>query len=280
MDVTTQTYQFRHEHYSYVFCFARPNRIREYGEEAVCPEEVKVGKTNFVKIFEGTYCTYVCKYEKTSAASKATVNVKKTSVQSYSELQDLSNPIAGIFSPRDFSCVTTGQLVSLDDLQHILHRETEPTKITEMVEEVAVRLKDEPSRNEIIEQIIHRKLGDNFTVSSKPMVERKGMNFNPYAKSRQDLCIVHKTNFFKSGLLTIGMVTNSGSVVVSEPSMHGDVLCSVMEFKCGSHAVDQLLAEMLCTVIDCCVKLLKEGKESRFLGWLLIMSLIQQKSTN
>ena len=41
----------------------------------------------------------------------------------------------------------------------------------------------------------------------------------------------------------------------------GDVITSVIEFKITTYARDQLLAEMICTLTDSCVELLKKGKQ-------------------
>lgn len=121
-------------------------------------------------------------------------------------------------------------------------------------------LKRETSKNDIVEQIIERKFGDNFTVTHKTMTQRKGLHFSPYSRSRADLCIQHKERFFKDKTIRAGLVTYPDSLINAE-MVERDVTTSIMEFKMGMFTTDQTLAEMLCTLTDCCVDTLKQGNQ-------------------
>ena len=49
--------------------------------------------------------------------------------------------------------------------------------------------------------------------------------------------------------------------VTENQEFDGDITTSVIEFKTSEYSQDQLLAEMLCTVTDCSVDLLKKRKQ-------------------
>ena len=77
---------------------------------------------------------------------------------------------------------------------------------------------------------------------------------------------MHKRCHFKvnTGTMTAGMIGSSMSMSVEadEPQdIDGDVITGVIEFKSSTYARDQLLVEMICTLTDCCVELLKNGKQ-------------------
>ena len=61
---------------------------------------------------------------------------------------------------------------------------------------LAVRLKKEISRNEVIEDVLKQRLGEEFTVTHKPVTKRMGKSFSPYSKSKHDICIMHKRKHF------------------------------------------------------------------------------------
>jgi len=98
------------------------------------------------------------------------------------------------------------------------------------------------------------------------MTKRKGHNFNPYFKSRQNLCSQHVANVFKSDTAVAGFITSSDSTIV-EGSVdrttldESEVTTGVIEFKKVKFLIDQTLAEMLCTLTDCALEQLKKGKQ-------------------
>lgn len=114
-------------------------------------------------------------------------------------------------------------------------------------------------KNSIMKQIIRKKLGDSFTVTNKIINRRQG-NFSPYSRSHHDLCIYHNTHYFKDGIITVGLVSPS-AFMSEESEVEGEVTTSVTEFKTGGFVRDQALAEMMCTLTDCNIEVLKDGKQ-------------------
>lgn len=235
----------------------------------LCPPMKEVDTFKFVRVFEGTkFCTYVCEHKHTIAASQAIVSC---SIKNVSTIADLSGaPINPIFRPLDFDCVTTGRVVPLSLLDElILNEDLQRSEIKELAHSMALALDREIGRNDITEQILAAKLGAEFSISRKPMTKRKAQNFSQYSKSRQDLCIQHIDNAFKNDEVVAGHITSSDSTFVessldisTSPMLEeGDVITGVIEFKKATFAVDQTLAEMLCTLTDCALEQLKQGRQ-------------------
>ena len=124
----------------------------------------------FKKVCEDV-CTYVCDHPKPTAASNAVINIKENEVSSAFEL--LERPVCGIFpeafSAVDFTCVTnSASLVPLSAIEQILDEDIDdPRKIFDMARQRALSLTCEPSKNDVIEQIIQRKIGSDFNVSKR-----------------------------------------------------------------------------------------------------------------
>ena len=268
------TGRFHHNHYLYVFSF-KPCRIIESVEEVMCPKVIQVHSAQFRRIRED-FCTYVCQHSNPTAASSAIINIKETEVASTSELLGFSASDehgiypAEVFTASDFNCVTgAGSLIPLDFIQQLLTIEHDPRRICHLAKEKAVSLTCEPSKNDIIEQIIQKRIEKDFIVTRKPLTQRKKMSYNPYSRSRYDLTIQHKEKNFQAatGLLTVGVVGPSEATPDSIFAMEeenvcdGSVITSVMEFKMDGIKIDQTYAEMLCSLTDCSIDVLKNGKQ-------------------
>ena len=274
-DTSRSSSRFHHDHYLYVFSF-KPCRIVETVEEVICPKVIKVHSAQFKRVRED-FCTYVCEYPNPTAASSAVVNLKETEVSSTSELLGCS--LAGIhgvcsgvypevFTAIDFNCVTSpGSLVPVDFIQQILTIEDDRRRICDLVREKAVSLTCEPAKNDVVEQIIQKKIGKDFTVCKKPLTPRKKTSYNPYSRSRYDLCVQHKEKCFQAatGVLRAGVVGASedpdGIFAMEENTCDGSVITSVMKFKMEGIKTDQTFAEMLCSLTDCGIDVLKNGKQ-------------------
>ena len=115
----------------------------------------------------------------------------------------------------------------MDFIQQLLTIEHDPRGICELAREKAVSLTCEPSKNDVIEQIIQKRIGKDFTVTRKPLTQRKKMSYNPYSRSRYDLCIQHKEKSFQAatGLLRASVVgpsedTPDGIVAMEEENIY------------------------------------------------------------
>ena len=251
------TENFSHQHYFYVFS-GRPRRMLQEVDDPLCPDKVKLSGRYFASLYNQSHCTYVCEHENPIAANKAVIMSKEKEISIPEELFEGITVTSNFFVSTDFTCVTSGMLVPLDILSKIACKESDAKKVVEAAQELAVSVDGEVSKNSIMKQIIAKKIGDNFTVTNKIITKRTG-NFSPYSRSRHDLCIYHNTHFFKNGVITTGLV--SPSVILSEEVIEGEVTTSIMEFKTGGFVRDQALAEMMCTLTDCSIEALKEGKQ-------------------
>lgn len=259
-------------HSLFVCVFFKPCRIVERVEEVICAPEIQVHSAKFKRVRED-FCTYVCQHPNPTAASSAIVNVKETEVASTTELLEFSVPCGiypEVFTASDFNCVTrSGSLIPLDFIQQLLTIEHDPRRICDLAREKAVSLTCEPSKNNVVEQIIQKRIEKDFIVSRKPLTQRRKMSYNPYSRSRHDLCIQHKEKCFQpaTGLLRAGVVgpsedTPDGIVAIEEENVRdGSVTTSVMEFKMEGIKTDQTFAEMLCSLTDCSIDVLKNGKQ-------------------
>ena len=176
------------------------------------------------------------------------------------ELFEEVSPPTTIFSSKDVNWIDSGMMVPYSALVDLM--ECDPHRMRSLVEDMVVTLKHETSRNEVLEDIIQKKLGSEYTVSHKPTVPRQGQSYSPFSRSRHDLCIQHNTNHFKSGVVRSAVV---GSSVVVETGTNeevdGDVITSIVEFKAKIFSRDQVLAQMMCTLTDTCVDVLKKGRQ-------------------
>ena len=77
-----------------------------------------------------------------------------------------------------------------------------------------------------MKQIIESKLGPEYAVTRKTMTSQKGQSFNPFSRSKQDLCILHKVNSFKRDEVVTGMIGLSSSTLV-EASVADEGVCSL-----------------------------------------------------
>lgn len=230
---------------------------------------LKLYKTHSAQILSGRYfaniqsdnvsnCTFVCEHDNPTPAHKAIVTTKEKKVSVVQEIFKGVATVTNVFDNTDFTCVTSGMVVPLDAFLKVAGKENDPTKIIKIAQEMAVSVDGEPSKNSIMKQIIERKLGDAFTITNKILAKRQG-DFSPYSRSRHGLCIQHKTHHFKEGAITASIVTSSEACL--EEVVEGDVITSVMEFKTGYFVRDQTLAEMMCTLTDCSIEVLRDGKQ-------------------
>ena len=185
--------------------------------------------------------------------------------QSHSKfVEGAGSTIRNEFIDVDFSCVTSkGQLVPLEALMELTTTEVDPARIYEVAKERAVGMIDEISKNAIVRQIIQRKLGNNFIVTKKPITTHKNTElFSQYCRSQHDVCIQHKVHRCKAGVVQAGVVGHSMACDVKDKEVEeGQVVTSILELKTGIFAHDQTIAQMTCTLTDCAVEVLKEGKQ-------------------
>lgn len=249
---------FIHEHYYYVFSM-RPRCLIEIVQEPVCSKTIILSNSTFISICEDKACTCVCDHPNPSAAHNAIIpelEKKVSTVQELLNLESTAVPIS-LFASTDFNWLNTGIFVPLPAL-------TDSTTSGHTGRGMTVTLKKEVSRNEVVQEFIKQKLGDNFIVFDKPATRRKGRSFSPYSRSKHDLCIMHKQNHFKteSGTFTAAVVGASTTMETEESQEDdGDIFTSLIEFKTTTFSRDQILAEMICTLTDCSVDVLSRGKQ-------------------
>ena len=257
---------FQHEHFYYVFC-NRPRRVVKMVDDPGCSDMVELKKRIFQRIYHAGVCTYVCQHEEVTAANKAIFQFREKTVSSISELCESDSTIRNVFEKTDFICVTlSGKLVPLEAIMQATTTEVDPNKIYEAAKQMAVSVFDESSRNSIIRQIIERKIGSDFLVTKKPVTKRGGNIFSPYSRSQHDvcMCIQHKIKCFKEGIVRAAVIGSSVMGVTDVENTEvkeGEVITTIMELKTGFFARDQTIAQMMCTLTDCGVDVLKDGKQ-------------------
>ena len=208
----------------------------------------------------------MCIHPDPSPAHSAAIPSLEKQVSTVYELLNLNSTVqpTGLFAPIDFNWLSTGIIVPLSGITDVTTSGQDSIISMAIARGMTVTLKKEISRNEVVEELIKQKLGDNFIVSDKPATKRMGRSFSPYSRSRHDLCIMHKQNHFKreSGSFTAALVGASTTVEAEERNENdGDIFTSLIEFKTTTFSQDQLLAEMMCTITDCSVEVLKKGKQ-------------------
>ena len=144
------------------------------------------------------------------------------------------------------------KVVPLVLLDEVLNEDLPRSELKELVHSMAIPIDREVGRNDIIQHILEAK-GPKFVVSRKSMTKRKGQTFNTYSRSRQDLCIQHVENAFKSDTVMSGVITSSDATLVegtmevsTSPTIEGDVITS----KRVTFETDQVLAKMLWTLLN------------------------------
>lgn len=70
----------------------------------------------------------------------------------------------------------------------------------------------------------------------------------------------HKHKCYKSGTVTLATV-ESPMVLTKDESIEGNSYIAVVEFKMGCFAIDQTLANLLCSAADGSVEILRHGKQ-------------------
>ena len=189
-------------------------------------------------------------------STAATINTKEKNVSTPSEIFEDVSTVATVFANKDVDWINSGMLVPFSTLADLI--EHNPDRILSLAREIAVTIKQENSKNEVLKEIIKQRLGDQYTVTHKPVTKRQGQSFSPYSRSRHDLCIQHKENHFRCGTLKAAVVGGSMTIETEESEeIDGDVV----EFKSSTFSRDQILAEMVCTLTDSSIDLLKKGKQ-------------------
>ena len=226
----------------------------EIVQEPVCSKRITLSNSTFISVCEEKACTYVCDHPNPSAAHKAIIPQLEKTVSTVKDLLNMESTVVpnSFFESTDFDWLNTGIFVPLPALTDAIPRG------------MTITLKKEGTKNEIVHEFIKQKLGDNFIVSDQPAMKRRGRSFSPYSKSRHDVYIMHKQNYFKSelGTFTAAVVSASTTVETEETQeSDGDVFTSLFEFKTTTFSRDQILAEMICTLTDCSVDVLSKGKQ-------------------
>lgn len=255
-----ETPMFQHQHFFYVFS-NRPRKLVDNVDDPNCSGMVRLKKRVFKRVFNGTVCTYVCQHDDTIAASKATFEFKPKVVINELELFEGYTIRKEYFEEGDFDCVTSsGWLVPLEAVVHATATEVEPNKICEVAKQMAVSVSEEASKNGIVRQIVQKKIGTDFLVTKKPITQRGGDRYSQYYRSQHDVCIQHKMKHFRGGT-TRSAVVAGPSVTSVEAVEEGQVVASVMELEIGLFARDQTIAQMMCTLTDGGVEVLRDGKQ-------------------
>lgn len=121
---------------------------------------------------------------------------------------------------------------------------------------------EEPSKTGIMREIIEKKIRKDFLVTKNPVTKRGSTSFSKYCRSQHDICSQHKMNHFKKGTVKAGVIVPSSLVETNDVEVEkGWVITSIIEFKTGIFARHQILAQMMCTLTDCCVEVLKKGEQ-------------------
>ena len=163
-----------HEHFYYVFS-VRPRRFMEFNQEPFCEEEIEMGATYIRVWFEDKTCTYVCSHPNPTPAHAAIIATNVARVSSFHDLFNLhGSSIPSIFNASDFSWVETGMFVPLSSITDLASAGHDSSTMASMATGLAVKLQKEISRNEVIEDIIKQRLGENFTVTHKPATKGMG----------------------------------------------------------------------------------------------------------
>ena len=188
-EVDGSTYAcFCYEHFSYVFSF-RPCRLSEVVQEGICPNEITLNTTfsnTTLRVCMGKECTFVCVHSHSTPAHS------NTEIRYVSTLGDVT--ASSIFDTKDFEWLSSGLIaVPFSSLMCVVN---DPGAVESMTRQMMVTLKGESSKNEIIEQVIKLRLGDEFTVTHKPVVERKGRSLVPTANP--DMICVYSTKLIIS----------------------------------------------------------------------------------
>ena len=124
----------------------------------------------------------------------------------------------------------------------------------------AAVLRFEVGKNDVMEQILAQKLNRDFSVTRKTLTKCKGSSSSPFSTSRPDICVQHKEKFYNRGVVASAFV---GSAILTNESeqIEGDTYSAVIEFKTGSFAIDQTVANMICVAADGSMEVLKNGKQ-------------------
>ena len=251
-----------HKHYYYIFSI-KPRKVLEIVQEAICPDVVVLSNNDFKKVCEvQTATTYVCEHPNPTPAHRATINTTESKVSTAGELFECATTPASVFTSKDLEWIDSGMIVPFSTVVDLITN-CEPDRMLSLARDMAIQIKHENSKNDILEELIKKKLGNDFTVTHKATVARQGQSFSPYSRSRHDLCIQHKLNNFKSGIVRAAIVGSSVAIdseITSEED-DGDVVTSVIEFKANIFSRDQTLAQMICTLTDTSIDILKKGKQ-------------------
>lgn len=239
----------------------RPRKLVNDVDDPNCSSKVQLKKREFKRVYQAAFCTYVCQHNDIIAASKATFELKPKMTVDESELFEDCTISKVYFEEKDFTCVaSSGWLVPLEAVIDAAATEVDPTKFCEVVKQMAVSVSEEVSKNEIVRQIVSRKISDDFLVTKKPITNRGSDHFSPYCRSHRDMCIQHKIKHFRDGIAQTAVITGA-SVSSVKTAEEGQVVTSVTELKVGSFAVDQTIAQMMCTLTESCVEVLRDGKQ-------------------
>ena len=109
--------------------------------------------------------------------SSATTNCGIDWVSLYNKLESFET-IQTILTQ---DCVSCGKIMSLRSIQDIIRSGKDASVMLRAINDLAVAVQRTESRkNDLLEQVLQKKFGDNFVVTHKPLNDCKA---SPYAKS-------------------------------------------------------------------------------------------------
>lgn len=223
-----------HQHIQYSFSF-RPRKEKVPYDLPICEDKEKICReeVNYVlsRVYSGnTLCTYVYEHKNPMPASSASVNCGIDWVRSYTELESFATMLT-VLTQKDLDCVSGGEVVSLRSIQDIITSGVDASVMLRAVNDlVAAVQRNEAGKNDLLEQLLEKKFGNDFLVTRKPLNDRKGLSASPYAKSLPDIAVQHKEKCYKSGVLMVATVGSSWCVTGDE-AMEGDSYAAAFEFK-------------------------------------------------
>ena len=259
-----------HQHIYYSFGL-KPRKEKSSYDLPICEDELTVSRVKgdtekqyvLTRIYSGnTVCTYVYNHINPKPASSATINCGMTTVNSFDELDGIDT-IESVFTQRYLEFVTGGALLPVRSIQEIMNSGVDREQMLAAVSSLPQAIqRNEQGKNDLMEQVLCNKLSDDFIVTRKPLTTRKGMSVSPYSRSRPDITVQHKEKCFRSGRVMLASVASPVSVVTAvQEDDEGQSYTAVMEFKLGSFAKNQTLANMMCSGADGSVEILREGKQ-------------------
>lgn len=128
-----------------------------------------------------TVCTYIYNHNNLISASLAVMNCSMIIHWTQLHWYTGSN-----FSPRNLDYISGRALVSLTSIRDIIGSGMRSTDMLVAVNDLASAMQwNEHGKNDLMEQVLERKLGIDFLVTCKALTRCKGMSISLYSRSNQ-----------------------------------------------------------------------------------------------